>query len=63
MKALLKMYDEWENIQFNFVEYKDTGVSILSAVEDIQVNFHAIPFSTTISLEVTDSSVKCYVSL
>eukprot|EP00794_Sanderia_malayensis_P006878 gene6878-7653_t len=36
-KALLKMQSEWEDIMFNFVEYKDTGVCILSAVEDIQV--------------------------
>ena len=35
------MYGEWEGIQFSFVEYKETGVSILSAVEDIQVSTYS----------------------
>eukprot|EP00795_Rhopilema_esculentum_P000293 gene293-9945_t len=36
-KALIKMYGEWDDLSFNFVPYKDTGVNILSAVEDMQV--------------------------
>ena len=31
------MRKEWEDIEFTFVEYKDTGISILSAVDDLQV--------------------------
>ncbi|XP_065898705.1 dynein axonemal heavy chain 3-like isoform X2 [Dysidea avara] len=36
-KAMDKMMTEWKDICFNFVPYRDTGVSILSAVDDIQV--------------------------
>ena len=28
---------DWEAIHFNFVPYKDTDVSILSAIDDVQV--------------------------
>jgi dynein heavy chain len=31
------MKNDWENIHFSFVPYKDTGISILSSPEDIQV--------------------------
>lgn len=30
------MQDEWEDISFNLTVYRDTGVSILSAIDDIQ---------------------------
>ena len=36
-QALEKMKSDWENIHFSFVPYKDTGISILSSPEDIQV--------------------------
>lgn len=36
-KALDKMQTEWEVMEFFFLEYRDTGVSILSAVDEIQV--------------------------
>ncbi|ESO88893.1 hypothetical protein LOTGIDRAFT_125424 [Lottia gigantea] len=36
-KALKKMKEDWENMNFNFVAYKDTGINILSAFDDIQV--------------------------
>ncbi|XP_028407226.1 dynein heavy chain 3, axonemal-like [Dendronephthya gigantea] len=36
-KALKKMKTEWDNVQFTFVAYRETGVSILSAVDDIQI--------------------------
>ncbi|XP_068702145.1 dynein axonemal heavy chain 3-like [Montipora foliosa] len=36
-KALNRMKEEWKDIEFVFVQYKDTGVSILSAVDDLQV--------------------------
>ncbi|XP_015752501.1 PREDICTED: dynein heavy chain 12, axonemal-like [Acropora digitifera] len=35
-KAMQKMVDEWDNIVFNTTEYRDTGVSILAAVDEIQ---------------------------
>lgn len=31
-----KMVDEWDNVVFNTTEYRDTGVSILAAVDEIQ---------------------------
>lgn len=37
LQALDKMQQEWRGIEFTFVEYKDTGISILSAVDDLQV--------------------------
>ncbi|XP_041823134.1 dynein heavy chain 3, axonemal [Melanotaenia boesemani] len=36
-KYLEKMKREWANLQFTFSAYRDTGTSILSAVDDIQV--------------------------
>ncbi len=48
----MKMYKEWEDIQFNFVEYKDTGVKILSAVEDVQVcSFKSLIFLLYLSIK------------
>ena len=35
-KALQRMKDEWEAIHFNTTVYRDTGVSILSSVDEIQ---------------------------
>lgn len=31
------MKEDWEAMHFNFVPYKDTGISILSAIDDVQV--------------------------
>ena len=36
-QALSKMKMEWKDVEFVFVQYKDTGISILSAVDDLQV--------------------------
>ncbi|XP_054711131.1 dynein axonemal heavy chain 3-like [Uloborus diversus] len=36
-KAMAKMKDEWKDIEFEFKPYRETGVPILSAVDDIQV--------------------------
>ncbi|XP_078090943.1 dynein axonemal heavy chain 3-like [Mustelus asterias] len=36
-KALSKMEADWEEVNFTFVCYKDTGVNILAAVDDVQV--------------------------
>ncbi|KAM4697749.1 dynein axonemal heavy chain 3 [Rhinophrynus dorsalis] len=36
-KALEKMKSEWSSVSFNFVRYRDTDTSILSAVDDIQL--------------------------
>ena len=32
-----KMKVEWGEIEFTFIDYRDTGVSILSAIDEIQV--------------------------
>lgn len=31
-----KMMEDWESINFNLTGYRDTGISILSSVDDIQ---------------------------
>ena len=31
------MKNDWEGMQFQFVGYKDSGISILSSFDDIQV--------------------------
>ncbi|GCC38553.1 hypothetical protein chiPu_0017068 [Chiloscyllium punctatum] len=36
-KALAKMKSEWVELIFNFSKYRDTNISILSSVDDIQV--------------------------
>lgn len=36
-KAMEKMKVEWKDMYFEFIPYRDTGVSILSAVDDIQL--------------------------
>ncbi|XP_050297987.1 dynein axonemal heavy chain 3 [Anthonomus grandis grandis] len=36
-KNLMKMKEEWVDIKFECVPYRETGVNILSAVDDIQV--------------------------
>ncbi|CAF3483983.1 unnamed protein product [Rotaria sp. Silwood1] len=35
-KALRKMQDDWEPVMFNTSKYKETGLTILSSVDDIQ---------------------------
>ncbi|XP_064624417.1 dynein axonemal heavy chain 3-like [Lineus longissimus] len=36
-KGLEKMKIEWKDMEFEFIPYRDTGVSILSSIDDIQV--------------------------
>lgn len=36
-RNLRKMKDEWQEVYFELIPYRETGVSILSAVDDIQV--------------------------
>ncbi|XP_068084555.1 dynein axonemal heavy chain 3 [Anabrus simplex] len=36
-KNLKKMKEEWDNVEFECVPYRETGVRILTAVDDIQV--------------------------
>lgn len=36
-KALEKMKNEWKDMLFEFVPYRDSGVSILSSIDDIQL--------------------------
>jgi len=33
---MVKMMEDWESINFNLLQYRDTGVCILSSVDDIQ---------------------------
>ncbi|XP_069101059.1 dynein axonemal heavy chain 12-like isoform X1 [Argopecten irradians] len=35
-KAMVKMMDDWDAVDFNLIPYRDTGISILSSVDDIQ---------------------------
>jgi dynein heavy chain len=35
-KGMKKMHDEWEEVSFNLTAYRDTGLSILASVDDIQ---------------------------
>lgn len=35
-KAMLKMQEEWEVVNFGTIEYRDSGIHILSSVDDIQ---------------------------
>ena len=35
-KALKKMIEEWDDVVFNTTPYRETGVSILSALDEIQ---------------------------
>ena len=46
-QALEKMKTEWEAMFFTFVPYKDTGISILSAIDDIQVMMEDHTVKTT----------------
>nr|XP_039250666.1 dynein heavy chain 3, axonemal-like [Styela clava] len=36
-KALTKMKEDWKNVDFGLVPYRDLDISVLSAVEDIQL--------------------------
>ena len=35
-KTLAKMKDDWEPLEFNCINYKDTGTKILSSLDDVQ---------------------------
>ena len=53
-QALNRMKEDWKDVEFVFVQYKDTGLSILSAVDDLQVRidqeFYAVsPLSLLLS--------------
>lgn len=37
LKALRKMKEEWAEVNFEIAPYRDTGVYVLSAVDDIQM--------------------------
>ena len=33
---MIKMMEDWEQISFNLIGYRDSGINILSSVDDIQ---------------------------
>ena len=35
-KATKKMQSEWEDVMLNLATYRDTGISIMSSVEEVQ---------------------------
>eukprot|EP00105_Crassostrea_gigas_P043640 XP_019927788.1 PREDICTED: dynein heavy chain 12, axonemal isoform X3 [Crassostrea gigas] len=35
-KAMAKMMEDWDSINFNLIAYRDSGINILSSVDDIQ---------------------------
>ena len=46
------MKAEWKDIEFVFVQYKDAGISILSAVDDLQVSL-LLDIEVTMSCSLT----------
>lgn len=36
-KALLKMHDDWDGVQFEVSPYRDTGTYVISGIDDIQL--------------------------
>ncbi|KAG4091689.1 dynein heavy chain and region D6 of dynein motor-domain-containing protein [Neocallimastix lanati (nom. inval.)] len=67
-KALTKMKEEWVDLEFNLIDYKETGTKILSALDDVQTilddqivkvqTIHGSPFVKPIEDEVIDWETK-----
>lgn len=41
-KALLRMQNDWQGIQFLMVPYKDTGTFIIGGIDDVQVRLQTL---------------------
>ncbi|OUM67642.1 hypothetical protein PIROE2DRAFT_4933 [Piromyces sp. E2] len=67
-KALAKMKEDWVDLEFNLIDYKETGTKILSALDDVQTilddqivkvqTIHGSPFVKPIEEEVIDWETK-----
>ena len=72
-QALQKMKDDWGSMLFSFVPYKDTGINIMSAPDEIQVllDDHIVktttmkgsPFIAPFETEINEWDLKLVITV